>query len=276
MKRRQFIATSGCGVVTSFLHPSLVSMIQGNEHFQNISALNTKLNVKFIVHRTLHEKAWEGSCRWGNLENLTFEAEKTRLDSAYNDFKGDINSMQLFPEMNILEPAKIHTYWEAGNPHMINPDDQLDKLVPNASITDVYVLINGGPALNIAQRFNKPVIIANTPGWGVGYCASLRNNGYEGYFAQNDEVLKDLLNTMFVRKAIANTKFLMITPVPTNTPEFDSTVPKELQILQEKYGINYQYIDYDTFFNEMDKVENDRKSLKEGEAIVDNLLKNAK
>jgi L-fucose isomerase-like protein len=178
--------------------------------------------------------------------------------------------------MNLLKPAKIHTYWEAGNPKLTNPDEQLDKLIPDSDITDVYVLINGGPSLRIAQRFNKPVIIANTPGWGVAYPASLRSNGYEGYFAQNDEMLKDLLNLIFVRKAIANTKFLMVTPFPKNSSEFTSAIPQDLSILQDKYGITYQYIDYDTLFKEMDRVENDRKLLKEAEEISYNLLNNAK
>ena len=270
MKRREFIATSGCGIATSFLYPSFVTMIQGNEQFQHISALNTKLNVKFIVHAVLHEKAWEGSCRWGDPERMTYEAEKSRLDKAYNDFKENLNSRQLFPEMRLLEPAKIHSYWEAGNTRAVNPDEQLDKLVPDSDITDVYVLINGGPAMNIARRFNKPIIIADTPGWGVGYCSGLRSNGHEGYFAADDEMLKDLLNGLFVRKAIANTKFLLV------TPELSSRTPEELRILQEKYDISYKNIDYVGFFNEMDKVENDRKVLKEGEEIAGNLLKNAK
>ena len=258
--------------MTSFFHPTFVSAIPGSVDFQYQSALNTaKLNVKFVVYRLLHEGAWEGSCRWGKLENMTYEAEKTNLDNALNNFKKNQSRFQFFPEMEILEPVEVYSFAEEGNPYIGFPDDQMEILVPDNEKVDVYVLMGGGPAIEIAKRFNKPIIVANTPGWGAGYIASLRKNGYEGYLAQNDVMLKDILNLMFVRKAIANTKVLAVTP-----SLYGLEIPGDLVVLKEKFGIDNQCIGYDAFFKTMDEVERDKELQKMAKDIGKTLLENAK
>jgi hypothetical protein len=274
MKRREFVTKSSCGVAAALLHP-VFTLPVFDEAFENLSALKTKLNVKFIIHDGVHEDAWEGSCRWGDLSAMTYEAEKGRLDKNYDSFIGELKNMQFFPELEILDPVKTMTFIKKGNPKITYSEDELKKFIPDMNKTDVYVLMGGGlphiPGMRIGEQFKKPVILANTPGWGVGLPASLRDIGLEGYYAQNNQQLKDILNLMFVRKAISNTRLLtVVSSVPENNPK------SQLNILKEKYNLNFHFVDYSEFFNAMDRLKNDSKSMRQAQSLGESLIKNSK
>jgi L-fucose isomerase-like protein len=281
MKRRDFIIKTGCGTATMLLHPRLTSMLNiGTEHFSNISALNTRLKVKFVINGMIHEGAWEGSCRVGSLQTLTYEAEKAALDKKYDDFRKDINNLQFPPEIEILEPFKSYEWVEKGNPEIMYPEENLTKLADDDLNTDVYVIKGDGlpqfPGLIIAERFRKPVILASTPGWGIDMAAGIRNIGLEGHYVQNDDQLKDLLKLMFVRKAFSRTKLLIVTNFPKSVPKGVVSSLTDLEILREKYRMNYHYVDYNEFFKVMDDMEGDNNSFKTAHEISKKLLDGAK
>lgn len=102
MDRREFIQTTGYGTMASIVLPPVFNLNggkRGEEFFSDNSALNTRLSVKFVIHGVIHEDAWEGSCRTGNLENLTYEVEKAGLDKRYEDFRKEIDKMKFFPRL---------------------------------------------------------------------------------------------------------------------------------------------------------------------------------
>jgi hypothetical protein len=252
----------------------------GNGHLFPLSALNTKLKVKFAINGMIHNGAWEGSCRVGNLQELSQEAERAALDRAFDDFKKNINQMRFFPEMEILEPVKVFVWAEGGNPEITFPEENLAKLAADDWDTDVYVVVGGGHSafagLNIAQRFRKPVILTDVGGWGVDMPAGIRKIGLEGYYVQNDEQLADLLNLMFVRKALSETKLLIVTNFPKTVPCGVVSSLTDLDILKEKYGIDYHYVDYGEFFKVMDEIEGDKNTSNIAYEIGKKLLDGAK
>ncbi len=282
MERREFIKTTGCGTVASIVLPSVFNLYGGNrgeEFFSDNSALNTRLSVKFLIHGIIHEDAWEGSCRTGKLENLTCEFEKAGLDKRYEDFKKGIDKMKLFPELEILEPVKSYIWVEKGNPELMYPEENIIQLAADDLKTDVYVIIGGGKyglaGLKIAENFRKPVILANVDGCGVALPAALRNLGYESYYAKNNDQLKEILNLLFVRKAITKTKLMIVTNSPNSLDRIAASKSIDLGFLRDKYGMDYQYVNYDEFFKGMDELMKDENSTEMVHKLSNTLLKGA-
>jgi L-fucose isomerase-like protein len=279
MKRRDFIITTGCGTASMLMEPIFPEIINTEEWLPNLSAMNIRLNVKFVIQSVIHEGAWEGPCRTGSLQNLTYEKEKERLDKRFEDFKKEIGKMQFFRELEILEPVKTNVWIEKGNPELMFPVENIEILAKDDSKTDVYVLYSdakpGLAAINIATHFRKPVIMASQYGWGVAIPAALRNSGYEGYYVQNDDELRDLLNLLFVRKALSKMKLLIVTNFPGSMDRIGVAKSMDMDFMREKYGIGYQYVGYDEFFKLMKKQESDKNSFEKAHEISKRLLDGA-
>lgn len=233
----------------------------------------------FVIHGVIHEGAWEGPCRTGVLKDLTYEREKANLDQEFEDFKTKMGEMQFFPELELLEPVKTNVWIEKGNPELMFPKENLEKLAKDDSITDVYVLISnakpGLAAINIAEHFHKPVIMMVAAGWGVAIPAALRSYGYEGYYVQDEEKLRELLNLLYVRKALSTIKLMIITDFPQSGDRRGVAKSMNMDFLKEKYRMDYHYIGYDEFFGYMERYENDTNTNNKIQEISRKLLDKA-
>jgi len=122
--------------------------------------------------------------------------------------------------------------------------------------TDVYVVQGGLPqytCLRVAEEFGKPVIMGNVPGWGLDAPAGLRAKGYEGFYVQNMEELGKLLRVFKARKGIQNTRFLNVTNFK-EVPKGVISAISDPDILKEQYGLGYHTLDYNEFFDGMDRI----------------------
>jgi len=280
MKRREFVGTCSLGIGALSISPLLSSIANSSDtELVEKSALNTKIRVKFVFNGVIHEDAWEGSCRTGDLSKLTYEAEKRNLDNRYNKFLEELKTLNFPPEVELLKPVKTYLWVEKGNPYIMYEEKHLAKLKADDPKTDVYVITNSAGLPNvagfkIAERYKKPVILVNTPGWGVDMPAAIRSKGLEGYYVQNWEQLNVLLYLMFVRKAIHNTKILNATNFPNERSSVKSSII-DMDFVKERYGIGNHFVDYKEFFSEMDIIEKDKNLNEKAAHIADKLMKNS-
>lgn len=277
MSRREFLETSAVTMGTLASLPLTSPVFSTN--LKNSSAIDTKLGVKFIVNGALHEAAYEGSCRVGDLINLSYEAESASLKESFKKFKMQLKTLQFPPEAELLEPVTMNLWIEEGNPEIMLKEEQLEKLKPDDPKTDLYVVVKGGlpqyTCLKIAERYKKPVVLARTAGWGIDMPAGLRRKGLEGFYAQSWDDLNRLIRLMTVRKAVQQTKILNVTNFFDRVPLGVVSSIIDLDFVKDHYGIDYQNVDYAEFFSEMDQVVK-RKAIKmEAEKIGDKLIRNA-
>ena len=65
--RRDFVKSSSLMAGGVVLSPHLLASLNEERQFHVNSPLNTKTTIKIIVTGTVHEEAWEGSCRHGKF-----------------------------------------------------------------------------------------------------------------------------------------------------------------------------------------------------------------
>ncbi|MDZ7722982.1 MAG: hypothetical protein U5R06_09320 [candidate division KSB1 bacterium] len=238
-------------------------------------ALNTQLNVKFVNTGIVHEAFWEGSCRWGSKEFLTPEAEKQRLNQMLQEFKQKLANMQIPADFNFLTPVTMYAWVEKGKPEITLPEEQLNIVREDADESDVYVVTHPPEGVWIAEAFKKPVIILQEQGWGVDMVPRIRMKGISSYQAHNWDELFIKLRLFAVKKAVAHTKLLNITNLPDKMVYGVNSGMIDLEPLNERYGMDHEYMDYQAFFGRMDELKRDKRVRKQVKKAAQELLNGA-
>lgn len=226
------------------------------------SAMNVKVGVKPVFLALIHSASWEGPCRVGDKEELTPEAERSAAKSRFGKFQEDIRK-NLTPEAKILEP----TYIEYGEDFAVK-ETELKKLEIDLQDVDLFLVAYGWRVSGI-ERYKKPVAMMGPGVVNVDMAAHLRSRGFEGYAPIDYNELNELISLMRVRKAVKQSKMLIVSGgelIPWGV--FSSVW--NLEDLKVRFGIDYQRISFETFFGEMDKVEE-----KKGTELTDKLINEA-
>jgi len=239
------------------------------------SAINTKLGVRFVNTGVLHSDAWEGSCRVGDLENLTYEAGEKALEKQLLILKQKLKSRLLPPEIELIEPISIYSWSEKGNPDIILSEDQINLLKEDDKKIDVYVVSHPYEGLKIAEYYKKPVIIMQKQGWAVDMPAAIRSLGIPSFHAEDMDTVFDFIRLFMVKKAFKQTKLLNVTNFPKRAPWGVVSSVTDLDFLKDRYGMNYKYLDYKEFFGSMDKIVKEKSIQKEADKITSILINNA-
>ena len=257
MNRRDFIEKTSVTAGGIVLMPSFAKRFTDEAGLEITSALDTKLRVHVINTTTLHSDAWEGSCRSGELKNLTFDAEKNRMDETLQKMKKDLASLKLHPNIELVEPISLYGWAEKGNPDIIVPGEQLDLLLKTDPQTDLYVVTFPFEGWKIAERFKKPVVILQEAGWAVDMIPLIRRMGLPSFHVSDYDELLSLLDVFYARKAVQNTRILTITNFPNRLPFGLLSDTPDVSVLETRYGVENKFMDYNSFFNEMNTVERD-------------------
>ena len=273
ISRREFLGVSALALGS--IQNMSVDLPIFSASTEPLSAFNTKLNVKFIYTGYVHEEAFEGPCRWGDLKNLTHEVESNRLDSGFKDFKKDLELQKVPPEINLLEPSLIYGFIAKGNPEIVVSNELLEGLKDDDKKTDLYIVTHAFEGYKIAERYNKPIIVMHNAGRAADMCAALRAKGLKSFHAFNLEEAFNLARLFFVKKALANTKVLCLTNFPEKVPAGVVSTIIDLDSIKQQYGMGYEYVDYKKLFSTMDKLIKDNDINKKADEIASHLLKNA-
>jgi len=276
MDRRTFFKSSSIMAGGLVLTPSVLANLIEDSRLLVNSAMDTKTSIKIIITGTIHEDAWEGSCRHGKLENLTFEAEKNNLAKRLVRIKKEVSELDVPAGIELLDPVTMYSYVEKGNPDIMFSDKQLESLYEDDPKVDLYVTTHMFPGVKIAERYKKPVAIMQGAGWAVDMPARLRHMGLEGYHVHNYEELLRLGKMLYTRKAFANTKMLYVTNFPYRYPwGCTSSAITNMDKIKEHYGLDYKFVDYEEFFQDMDILIKDSQIAKKRRQRAEALLRNA-
>lgn len=239
------------------------------------SALEVPFRVKVVNTGIVHEAAYEGSCRNGKLENMTYEVEMNRLNKNLENIKNKISSLELPRGVEFLEPVTVYSLVKKGDPDIHVPHPLYDALTRDDYQTDLYVVTHEFVGLKIAEIYKKPVVILTGAGWAVCTPAAVRQLGIPSFQVKTWEELMSLVNVFKACKSVQNTKILSVTNFPSRIPWGVLSTITNLDILKERYNIGYRFVDYDELFRKMDLIVNDRAYKDEAVEIAESLMKNA-
>ena len=129
LTRREFIGTTTMATgILAFAPGSLSAYFFGPEKMVRSAVFTTELSVKFVHTGVIHQEAYEGSCRHGNLENMTMEAETRAMKQGLEQLIRDVDEHSFGPGIKILVPQGIYLWVEKGNPEIMLKDEELSKL----------------------------------------------------------------------------------------------------------------------------------------------------
>lgn len=209
------------------------------------SAMEGKLNVKPLMGFMMHTEFWEGPCRGGIKEEMTPEAEKARAEGFFAQYKAALS--QVPEEINMLEPLMV-PYVE----DFIVTDELVEKIMKDMPETDyILVLYQRIPKI---ERFNKPVISFTHTVSAADTCAYLRHIGREAYYPIDPPELFELLHLLWARKAVAQTRALVLTAGEQPSWGLLSNI-QDVEGLRRRYGFEVVKKPYTDIFPVMDNVD---------------------
>lgn len=224
-------------------------------------AMNVKLVVRPIVGCLTHSHFWEGPCRAGYKEDMTTEAENAAADTAFKTAKEKLKD--LTDEVALLEAvdARYDEKFVVGRDVFEKIEEDIDKV-------DFFLCMNWRiPKL---ERYKKPIVIMQNGNEGIDFAAYCRSIGVEAYVAMDLQDLNEIAHILWVRKAVANTRALVLTAGGQPTFGIQSLI-RDPEILRQKYGMEVIKLPFRDIFPYMDQITDE-----EARPIADQLLQNSK
>lgn len=224
-------------------------------------AMDVRLVVRPIMGWLTHSHFWEGPCRAGRAEDMTPEAEKRAADSAFEAAKKTLEGAT--DEIEFLEAvdARYDEKFVVGEDVFARIEQDLDRV-------DFFLCMNWRiPGL---ERFRKPVVILQRGNEGIDFAAYCRSIGVEAYVCMDLKDLNELAHALWVRKAVANTRALVLTAGGQPTFGIQSLI-RDPEILRRKYGFEAVKVPFTAIMPYMDAVSDE-----EARPIADRLIRGAK
>lgn len=191
------------------------------------SAMDVKVNVKPVFSNVVHSAIWEGPCRVGEEETLSPTYESRAGHEEFRIWSQKIKK-NLDAFANVLEPV----YLEYDENFFVS-DDQLKEIAPEPSEVDLFLTTYRVPGI---ERLGRPVSMINCGPTPIDLVSFYRDIGLDAYMAHDFKEYNSLLRLLQVKKAIANTKLLVLTAGEQFPVSVNSSNP-DLYSLSLKYGI---------------------------------------
>ena len=220
-------------------------------------AMDTKLVVRPIIGCLTHTHFWEGPCRAGHREDMTPEAETVAADKAYQDavelLKGATDEIDFLPAVD----ARY-------NETFVVPDSVWNQIDEDVDKVDFFLCMNWRiPKL---ERYRKPVVILQNGNEGIDFAAYCRNIGVEAYVCMDLKDLNEIAHLLWVRKAIRNTRALVLTAGSLPTFGIQSLI-RDPEVLRTRYGLEVIKLPFRNIFKYMDQITDE-----EARPIADRII----
>ena len=206
-------------------------------------AMDVKVNVRPIFSNLVHSDWWEGPCRVGVQEEGTPEYERRVGKEQFKIWKEELESNLDLTRCHLMDPV----YLEFDESFVVR-DSEFDKLIPQNHEVDLYLITYRVPGI---ERLGKPISMINLGPTPIDLVGFYRDIGLEAYMAHDYEEYNRLLVNLQVRKAVANTKILILSNTE-QTPASVNTSCCDLTKLFMRYGIRNTRID----FHQIEKYSN--------------------
>lgn len=189
-------------------------------------AMDTKLIVRPIVGCLTHSHFWEGPCRAGRREDMTNEAEAKAADAA---FAAALETLRQVSDKVELLPAIDARYDEK----FVVPGHVWEQIEEDIDKVDFFLCMNWRiPRL---ERYRKPVVILQNGNEGIDFAAYCNDIGVEAHVAMNIQDFNETARLLWVKKAVRNTRALVLTAGGQPTFGIQSLI-RDPEILRQKYG----------------------------------------
>ncbi|HIW20532.1 MAG TPA: hypothetical protein H9887_00695 [Candidatus Dorea intestinavium] len=221
-------------------------------------AIEGKIVARPIIGCLTHSHFWEGPCRAGHYEDMTEEAETKAADKAFEDaketLKGVIDEVQLLPAIDARYDEKFVVSREV-----------FGQIEENMDQVDFFLCMNWRiPKL---ERYKKPIVILQNGNEGIDFAAYCRDIGIEAYVAMDMQDLNEIAHILWVRKAVANTRALVLTAGGQPTFGIQSLI-RDPEILRQKYGFEVIKLPYNAIVPYMNEITDE-----EAQPIADKIIK---
>lgn len=211
-------------------------------------AMDLKLVVRPIVGCLTHSHFWEGPCRAGRREDMTQEAEAKAADRAYTEAVKLLESAT--DEIRFLDAvdARYDEKFVVGEEVFAQIEEEIEKV-------DFFLCMNWRiPKL---ERYGKPVVILQNGNEGIDFAAYCRSIGLEAYVAMDLQDLNEIAHILWVRKAVANTRALVLTAGGQPTFGIQSLI-RDPEILRQKYGFEVVKLPYTAIVPYMEDITDEQ------------------
>ncbi len=207
-------------------------------------AMDVKLVVRPIVGCLTHSHFWEGPCRAGYRKDMTTEAETLAADKAFAQAKEDL--LQATKEIEFLDAVDAR-YDEK----FVVPGEVYAKIEERIEEVDFFLCMNWRiPKL---ERYRKPVVIMQNGNEGIDFAAYCRSIGVEAYVAMDIKDLNEIAHLLWVRKAVASTRALVLTAGSMPTFGLQSLI-RDPELIRQRYGMEIVKLPFYDIFKYMDQI----------------------
>ncbi|MDO5425893.1 MAG: hypothetical protein Q4F41_19505 [Eubacteriales bacterium] len=224
-------------------------------------AMECKLIVRPIVGCLTHSHFWEGPCRAGRREQMTQEAETKAADAAFEKAKKILEGATDEIEFLDAVDARYDEKFVVGEDVYAQIEKDMDKV-------DFFLCMNWRiPKL---ERYKKTVVILQNGNEGIDFAAYCRSIGVEAYVAMDLRDLNEIAHILWVRKAVANTRALVLTAGSQPTFGIQSLI-RDPEILRQKYGFEVVKLPFTAIMPYMDAITDE-----EARPIADRIINGSK
>lgn len=227
-------------------------------------AMDVKVNLRPVFSNLVHSDYWEGPCRVGSEETGTPEYEKRLGKEEFKQWYDELKANLDLTRCNLMEPVYIEF-----DESFVVKDSEFDKLLPENHEVDLYLITYRVPGI---ERLRKPISMINLGPTPIDLIGFYRDIGLEAYMAHDYEEYNRILTNLQVRKAVANTKILILSNTE-QTPASVNTSTCDLPHLFTQYGIRNNRIDFRQVMKYYDATPVDDGIQKEAEALVEGAQK---
>jgi len=188
---------------------------------------------------------------------MTPEAETAAADKAYKDavelLKGATDEIDFLPAVD----ARY-------NETFVVPDSVWNQIDEDVDKVDFFLCMNWRiPKL---ERYRKPVVILQNGNEGIDFAAYCRNIGVEAYVCMDLKDLNEIAHLLWVRKAIRNTRALVLTAGSLPTFGIQSLI-RDPEVLRTRYGLEVIKLPFRNIFKYMDQITDE-----EARPIADRII----
>ena len=216
-------------------------------NFKIKKTIDVKLNVRPVSVSLYHNYVFEGPCRFVGGDKLSKDYDLRANDEKHERFVRDLTSALSPDDVNIMEPIHIQR-----NETFVLSDAHFEEIAKDIDAVDFYFFTaSGGGAeiMEFVQRYKKPVavmgIAANT-----AMAASMINRGLEAYACEDYNDAADLMKILRVRKALRETKVLLISRLNSVISDGMTDSFRNLEEVTQRLGARFRYYNLHEFIDQ--------------------------